>query len=214
MRYLSVVKKTFGFIGIIWLLAVSACGPSVRITASWHDPKEQPIRFSKILVVAIGKDLRKRRLAEDAIRHELDIHGFMVAGSIDAFGPGFGQNGDSVRERGALLDSGFDGIVTVRVLSVDEHDRWVPGAGYYAPIGFYRGFYGYSRRVWAYYSSPGYQVTDVRVLLESNCYRVSTGALLWSGQSEAFSRNPTRETANQYAKNIVADLLSNRVIQP
>ncbi len=168
----------------------------------------------KILVLAIGKDLRKRQLTEDAIRDELRKHGFIASASIDEFGPGFGQNGDSARMRGAILDRGFDSALTARVVAIDEHDRWMPGTMYYGPVGFYRGFYGYYFRVWGYYADPGYQVTDVRVLLESNCYRVETGSLLWSGQSEAFSRNPTPEMAARYAKNIVGDLLSKRVIQP
>ncbi|HXD79618.1 MAG TPA: hypothetical protein VN616_17500 [Puia sp.] len=210
------MKKFIGpFVGaLLSLLTMAGCGPSVHLTASWHDAKEPPARFSKILVLAIGKDLRKRQMAETAICDELHRRDFTARSGIDEFGPSFGQGGDSAMEYSAMQDRGFDGILTVRVLSVDEHDRWVPGTTYYGPIGFYRGFYGYYHRVWGYYSSPGYQVTDVKVLLESNCYRVSTGALLWSGQSEALSRNPTRETAHRYAKNIVADLLSNGVIQP
>jgi hypothetical protein len=71
---------------------------------------------------------------------------------------------------------------------------------YYGPMGYYRGFYGYYYRVWGYYRDPG--------------YRVATGTLLWSGQSEAFTRNPKSETAGRYAKNVVGDLLKKRVIAP
>ena len=116
--------------------------------------------------------------------------------------------------RRLLLDKQFDGVLTVRVLNVNEHDRWVPGSLYYGPIGFYRGFYGYYYRTWAYYDEPGYMVTDVEVLLESNLYKVDTGELLWSGQSKAFSRNPTPEMASRYAKNIVNDMITKRVFIP
>jgi len=201
-------------ITLLLLVATAGCGPSVRLTASWYDANEPPARFSKILVLAIGKDLYKRQLAEGAIRDELRKHGFVARSSIEDFGPSFGQNDDSIGMRSAILDRGFDAALTVRVVSVDEHDRWMPGTTYYGPIGYYRGFYGYYYRVWGYYANPGYQVTDVRVLLESNCYRIATGTLLWSGQSEAFTRNPTPETAVRYAKNVVEDLLRKRVIQP
>jgi hypothetical protein len=196
------------------LLVTLGCGPSVRLTGSWYNTKEQLTKFSKILVLPIGKDLRKRQLTEDALRDELHKHGFMASTSIDEFGPDFGQNRDSARVRGAILDRGFDGALTARVVAIDEHDRWMPGAKYYGPVGFYRGFYGYYYRLWGYYADPGYQVTDVRVLLESNCYRVETGLLLWPGQSEAFSRNPTPGMAARYAKNIFGDLLLKRVILP
>ena len=212
------MKTTIGFktIAVTLLLMVSTmgCGPSVHLTASWYDANEPPARYAKIMVLAIGKDLHKRQLAEAAMRDELRNHGFVASSSIEEFGPSFGQDNDSTRMRSALLERGFDAALTVRVASVDERDRWVPGTVYYGPIGYYRGFYGYYYRVWGYYGDPGYQVTDVRVLLESNFYRVNTGSLLWSGQSVAFTRNPTPEMAAQYAKNVVGDLLAKRVIQP
>jgi len=197
---------------LLLVTTMLGCGPTVRLTASWHDINEPSSRPSRILVVAIGKDLQKRQLAEDAIRDELTKHALTARSSIEELGPAFGRDDDSIHMRDVLLEHGFDAVLTVRVLAVDEHDRWVPGGVYYGPIGFYRGFYGYYHRVWGYYTDPGYQVTDVKVLLESNFYRVNTGTLLWSGQSEAFSRNPTPQMAAQYAKNIVGDLLAKRVI--
>lgn len=196
------------------LVAIVGCGPTVRLTASWYDANEPPAKYSKILVLAIGKDLRKRQLAEEALRDELRNHAFVASSSIEEFGPSLGQNGDSIRMRSAMLERGFDAALTVRVVSVNERDRWVPGTVYYGPIGYYRGFYGYYYRVWGYYGDPGYHTTDVRVLLESNFYRAASGTLLWSGQSEAFTRNPTPEMASRYAKNVVGDLLAKRVIQP
>lgn len=201
-------------ITLFLLVATAGCGPSVRLTASWYDANEPPARSSKILVLAIGKDLHKRQLAEEAIRDELRKYGFVASSSIEDFGPSFGQNGDSIGMRSAVLDRGFDAALTVRVVSVDERDRWVPGTMHYGPLGYYRGFYGYYYRVWGYYADPGYRVTDVTVLLESNYYRIATGTLLWSGQSEAFTRNPTPEMAARYAKNVVEDLLRKKVIQP
>lgn len=197
------------------MLAVmfAGCGPTVRLTASWHDPSQPPVRFSKILVLAIGKDLGKRTLAENAIAGELQRQGFEAQGSIVELGPAFGQNNDSVMMRSTMLEHGFDGALTVRVLSIDEHDRWVPGTTYYGPMGFYRGFYGYYRRVWGYYATPGYQVMEVEVLLESNLYRTATGDLLWTGQSKAFSRNPTPESAARYARYIVKDLIAKGAIR-
>jgi hypothetical protein len=192
----------------------NSCGPSVQLTASWSDNTNQPTRFSKILVIAIGKDLKKRKLGEDHIKAELQKHGFSASASLDEFGPSFAGQYDSTKMQQLLMDKQFDGVITVRVLNINEHDRWVPGSIYYGPVGFYRGFYGYYYRVWGYYGEPGYTVTDVEVLLESNLYRVATGQLLWSGQSKAFSRNPTPAIAGHYAKNIVTDMIRKGVISP
>ncbi|WP_037361254.1 hypothetical protein [Asinibacterium sp. OR53] len=189
-----------------------SCSPSIRMTASWSDNNVQPVRFSKILVVAIGKDLEKRRLGEDHIKAELQKRGIFAATSLDEFGPGLASQIDSGKMRQTILDKQFDGIITVRVLNINEHDRWVPGHIYYGPVGFYRGFYGYYTRVWGYYGDPGYTVTDVEVLLESNLFKAATGELLWSGQSKSFTRDPTSEMATRYAKNIVEDMIRKGVI--
>lgn len=198
----------------VLLVLQNACSVPVRLTASWSDGSAQPVRFSKIAVLSIGKNLANRRLAEDNIKAELALHGFTAVRGIDEFGPEFSGTNDSVKMNRMLIDRHFDGALTVRVVRVDEHERWVPGTVYYRPVGFYRGFYGYYYRAWSYYSEPGYKVTDVEVLLESNLYNVQTGALLWSGQSKAFTRNPTAAMAAHYAKNIVNDMISKRVIIP
>ncbi|HTR31550.1 MAG TPA: hypothetical protein VMH27_19895 [Puia sp.] len=199
-------------LSIFALPLLISCGPSVRLTASWSDRSIQPVRFTKVLVMAIGNDLEKRRLGEDGIKAELQRHGIAAVTSLDEFGPDFAKMNDSVRMRRILRDKQFDGAVTIRVLNVNEHDRWVPGGYFYGPVGFYRGFYGYYYHVWGYYDEPGYVVKDVEVLLESNLYLVDTGELLWSGQSKAFSRNPTPQMASRYAKNIVNDMIAKGVI--
>ncbi|MCF3107689.1 hypothetical protein LL912_02740 [Niabella sp. CC-SYL272] len=187
------------------------CGTSVRLTASWSSGSKEA-RLSKILVMAIGKDLEKRTLGETSVKKELQRNGIAGLTSIEEFGPDFARQQDSIKIRQALLSKQFDGILTIRVLDIHEHDRWVPGDDYYGPISFYHRFYSYYYKVWKHYINPGYFVTDVEVLLESNLYRVSTGVLLWSGQSKAFSRNPTPAMAARYAKNIVEDMLQKGAI--
>ena len=189
-----------------------SCGPSVQLTGSWSDRSIQPVRFTKVMVMAIGNDLEKRRLGENGIKAELQKRGFTAVTSLDEFGPDFAKMKDSVQMRRILRDKQFDGALTIRVLNVNERDRWVPGGYYYGPVGFYHGFYGYYYRVWGYYDEPGYVIRDVEVLLESNLYRVDSGELLWSGQSKAFSRDPTPQMATRYAKNIVNDMIAKGVI--
>jgi len=102
----------------------------------------------------------------------------------------------------------------VRVISVEEDKRWVRAAGeYYYPENVYLGFYRYYN-TYGWVPNAGYLATDVKVLLESNLYNIKTGTLLWSGQSTAFSRNPTPKIAERYAKNIIADMLKKNVIAP
>ncbi|WP_431209573.1 hypothetical protein ACQ86N_25915 [Puia sp. P3] len=192
-------------------LVYSSCEPAVRLSGSWVQRDVLPTRYSKVFVMSLGKDLSKRRLGEDHIRAELLRRGIVAVTSLDEFGPDFSRT-DSGVMRQVLLDRQFDGVVTIRVLGINERDRWIPTAGIYGPSGYYHGFYGYYYRFGGYYYEPGYVVTDVEVLLESNFYRTSTGELLWTGQSRAFYRDPTPAMAGRYAKNIVDDMIGKGVL--
>lgn len=209
--WLSAVR----ILSCLWMgvFLFGSCSSPIKLTASWVDPGISPERFSNILVLSIGKDLEKRRLAEDNIKAELNRNGYTAATSLAVFEPDFAKKYDSVSLRRILLENRFDAVVTVRVLNVQEKDRWVPGnfyygPGYFGPGAYYHGFYGYYFRVYGYYDQPGYMVTDVEVLLESNLYKVETGGLLWSGQSKAFTRDPTPSLAARYARNIVSEMIA------
>jgi NAD(P)-dependent dehydrogenase (short-subunit alcohol dehydrogenase family) len=77
------------------LLLSGGCSSPVKLVASWTDPQATPMKFSHILVMAIGKDLSKRQLAEQAIQKELRGYGYDAFASINEFGPSFGQRTDS-----------------------------------------------------------------------------------------------------------------------
>lgn len=192
------------------LIAVTlvSCAPSVTLTGTWRTPAVTTVKFSHVLVAAIGKDLAKRTLGENTLARELNETGVPAATSLAVFTPGFAATFDSVTVQQQLKDKGFDGVLTIRVLRIDEQQRWMPG--YDAPYD-YGGFYRYYYRYGQYgYGRP---VTEVRVLLESNLYDLRTGTLLWTGQSVAISRDPTKQMARQYAKNVVGDLLDKKVIE-
>jgi len=209
------MRRIFSRPACLLLLSVGllySCEPSVKLTASWSNKNAYPTAFYRVLVVSFGTDLGKRRLGEDHIRAELQRHGLVAVSSLDQFGPNFTEI-DSIKMRGILLDNHFDGVVTIRVLKIDEQDRWEPGIRVLGPVEVYQGYYGYYYRMGRYYRG-GYTVTDVEVLLESNLYRVTNGELLWSGQSRAFSKDPTEAMADRYARNIVEDMIRKHVILP
>jgi hypothetical protein len=202
-------------LALVVLLLFPGCEPSVRLMGSWSDNNQPAARFLRVLVIAIGRDEHKRGMAEKALSDELRQKGYSASGSMEVYGPTPGWGEDSVGLRRLIAGQHFDGALTVRVVSVDEHDRWLMRIGYSGPAGHYQDFYDYYYHVLSYYTGdPGYRVGEERVLLESNLYRTESGALLWSGQSEAFSRDPTPAMAAKYARNVVGDMLNKGVLKP
>jgi hypothetical protein len=51
------------------------------------------------------------------------------------------------------------------------------------------------------------------VLIESNLYDVLTTELLWVGQSKTYTKEPSAELFNDFAKVVVADLAKNNLLQ-
>jgi len=141
------------------------------------------------------------------LAQELGESGIHATTSLAAFTPAFATTFDSSNIQQKLFAKGFDGVLTIRVLRVDEYQRWVPG---YATPYLYGRFYRYYYRYGVY--DFGHETTDVQVLLESNLYDLRSNKLLWTGQSIAVSRNPTKQMARQYAKNVISDMLNKKII--
>lgn len=77
------MNKTYIILAILSAtLKFTACGPSVKLTASWTDTQAPQVKLTKILAMAIGKDLAKRKLGEDAAGKELRGYGYNAATSL------------------------------------------------------------------------------------------------------------------------------------
>jgi hypothetical protein len=179
------IASCFLFIGMLFL---HACSP-VQLTSSWSDGNEQPVSFSRILVLSFAGDTAKRRLGEDHIKGELERHRQTAFTSLDIFGPGFAAS-DSLSRRQLLLDKGFDGVVTFRVLNVDDD---------YQPNSLFT-------------LHPSFSLVEQDVYMSSELYRVKDKKMLWHGQSNSSSTDPTEYMAKRYARNIVRDMIHKRVL--
>ena len=149
------------------------------------------MRFDRILVVSFGRDPAKRKLGEDHIKAEMERHGQVAFTSLDVFGPGF-ASADSLSRRQLLLEKGFDGLVTFRVTSVDDDYAWQLN------------------------TMPTLHLTrtvdEQVVYMTSELYRVKDDKIMWRGQSNSSSSDPTEDMATRYARNIVRDMINKRVL--
>jgi hypothetical protein len=194
---------------------ISSCSPSIELTGTWNDQNSTGKKLNKIAVMAIGKNLSNRQLAENKLVSELTKRGFTAVSSLTFLPPDF-QQLDTMAIGGALQRNNVDGLITVRVVSKSESQRYVPGTTYAGGYGYpgYYGHWGGYYSSYGYYSSPGYTVTDVEVLLETNLYDLSTGHLLWIGQSKAFTGTATDLIVTKYAVDVVNDIVTKKVIVP
>jgi len=176
---------------LICTAAVCSCGSPVQLTDSWSSAGTNPVGFSKILVVSFARDAARQKLGEDHIKAELQQHGITALTSLEVFNPSF-TDIDSATMVHRLLEKHFDGMITLRVLKVDEEDTWEYGS--------------------ILFPKPDRTIEHVNVLLRSDLYQVDNGKLLWWGRSTSFTRDPTDDMATRYAKNIVRDMIRKKVL--
>jgi hypothetical protein len=173
-----------------WMLSLYSCSP-VQLTSAWSDKNAQPAGISRILVVSFAKDSAKRKFGEDHIKAEILRHRLVAFASLDVFGPGFAA-ADSVTRRRLLLENKFDGLVTFRIINVQEDYQWQLNT--------------------LLTKYPVRSVVEQDVQMGSELYRVKDNKLIWWGRSISSSTDPTEMMAEKYARNIVRDMIKKKVL--
>lgn len=168
--------KSFFIILIALLLA--GCS-STTMQSSWKAPgatytKEQ---FKKVMVVALFKDETSRRIAEDKIaaKNSTFRTSYMSLGSDQ-------QNMGEESFKEVVKKDGYDGVLTLHLIDVQNTTSYVPGT-------YQRGYYGWYGMNYGGFYTPGYYVQDKNYIIETNFFSVSQDKLLWSGVTSTL--NPT-----------------------
>lgn len=168
-------------------LALAACasGTSTRIVESWKAPGAGPLRFNKVLALAIVKNDDIRKLAEDELQADLKgvqaVQGYKFIRTEDF--------GDRERAKEVLLREGFDGVIALRMAAARNEMSWTVHEPLGSDATFWGGFYGLPPELNA--------STVVRV--EISIYTLPEDKLVWSGVSETF--NP------QHSQQVVAAIV-------
>ena len=172
---------------ITWLLvlAVALIGgcASTQVVHTWKVPEaQQPL--GRTLVLGLFNTESVRRSYEDQMTAALQAEGLEATPAT----PLLPQVDMTAREKvdEVLQDSAFDHVLVTRMVSVSEREHWVSTPAPMPPHG-YRGLSGYYWGAVPGMYSPGYITQDTIVLLETNIYRVSDEALIWSATSETFN---------------------------
>ncbi len=212
----------------IVLMIFTSCAPQIELSSSWTNKRSTVKNSPMVMVMVLGKDLANRQAVENFMVAELHTNGHKAIAALDVFKPEV-QKYDSASMVNLLRENKIDMLLTSSVVKVTEKDRYVPGTTEQVPVGTYATPMNpyYSTNYNSYYNhyntynyqvlyetrtTPGYTVTDVEVLIESNLYDVSKPELLWYGQSKSYTNEPSAELFNAFAKIVVADIVKNNLL--
>jgi hypothetical protein len=157
--------------------ALGACSSTTtELTNVWKDPNANAVRFTKVLVVCMSKDLAFRRSVEDRIVSQINngVASYTILSEDELR--------DRDKAKAKVKAEGFDGAIFVRLASVEKEQQYVPGTVYatgpYSPMW---GAYGYG---WGAAYTPGYVVESKLVQVTTNVYSVKDEKLLWASRSK------------------------------
>lgn len=183
------------------LTGLAACS-GTRVGDVWRDPGFAGGPFRNVVVFVLGTDAGVRRLAEDEFvrRLPMNTRGIAAYGLVPN-----AEQGDLEKVRARLRSSGFDGAIVARLAGVEGTSPRAAGGGERVPVS-YRTLGDYYVSTYQELERPG----DVRlartVRIQTNLYAVASESLIWSGVSQTFNPEATREVAGDVAKVVVEQL--------
>lgn len=187
-------------------LLLGACAPSTTIVNQWQSPDPGPA-VTKVLVVGVIRDVSVRRTFEDQMVAALRARGVQAEPAY-RFAPEDGPLPEAAIER-AVRESGATGLLTTRVVKVEQQANVLPPPAWGPPYGFY-GWYG---SAWGpafgypYAYAPAQVVISDNVYAEVRLYRVAGDTLIWTATTRTFSPSNPQQDSAAFA-NVIADQLA------
>ncbi len=186
----------------------AACS-STHVTSSWKSPEASAVNLSvkKIMVVALLPEGQRelQKTMEKQMVDDLTSKGISAVSAYEQYGPKYFPRNEE-RAIDKMHAAGVDGVLTVVLLDKNKERRYTPGTSRFAPVGFYRNWFGYYSTVYGRVYEPGYYSSATKFYWESNLYDLSPDKLLYSAQSESFDPSSISRLAGDYSNKIVADM--------
>lgn len=196
------------------MITLLGCASS-KITSSWKAKDQQPVKYNKILVIAVLKD------NDAAIRSEMEGHlvgdltaaGLAAVSATSEYGPKAFVNSDENKVLESIQGKGFDAVMTIVLLNKQQEREYFPGKVIYSPYRIYQDrFWRYYTTMYTRIETEGYYSTTTKYFWESNLYDLAGKKLVYSVQTESFDPATTGSMAHQYGRLIVDDVLKSKIL--
>jgi hypothetical protein len=192
------------------LLAATLVGcASTKLVDVWQDDSYTGRPLTKLLVIAVSKDERDRRIFEDTFAQEFRAQGVEAVPGYTILTGGATLENEAISQ--AIEGKGFDGVVISNYAGSDEETVYYPGrtrteawgTGGYRGRGGYDGYY---RRTWETVSDPGYTAKYTTIFIETNIYKTADQKLIWSARSETYDPGSVVEIIDALSKEVTASM--------
>ncbi len=198
------MKKPVIAVSILVCLLLAGCA-STQFVSTWKEPTagSGTLTGKKIATFVASPESATRRPAEDLLASEISARGAEgVAGYTLLPGK---QAKDKDKAKAVLEEAGFDYVLVLKTVDVEDETNYVPGDTWYTPV-YYRTWGGYWGRTWTGYSTPGYTSTSTVYTVETLVYRLSDEKMIWAGRSETTNPKSLQSFVSDYASAVDDEL--------
>ena len=189
------------------LTSALACAThsGTQLTDSWREPSTTQLAFNRTLVVFMSPNASARQTVEDRLASR-------IPNAVPAYRaiPDLNQ-GDPAAARRQLQGQGFDGIVAMRVVAVQQGaGEYVPGNNWYATPRDFDAFWGPS---WVVVEDPGYRVEHRDVTVETRIFSLADNKLVWAARTKTDNPKSVDHLVESTADAIAAQLREQGLIR-
>jgi hypothetical protein len=196
----------YGTVIALAVLLISCAGTALTSKEVNKAYKGKPV--SDILIIAITGNEDSRRNYERMFVKRLQSLGLEAIASLDVME----MPADLELKKDAILETvdkyENDGVIITHLKGKEEKEVYSRGE---PVLQSYFGYYQTWHRI-AY--TPGYSGSRSILQLETNLFNVKSEALMWSGQSETWNKDRTKEIIRDVIDLVVKDLEKNGLIAP
>jgi len=208
-------KKITFLAGLITvcLFLISSCATTSLMTV-WKDDQYQG-KVQKVLVIGISKRDTVKRAFESEFVRQLKARGIDAVPSFRVLPSDKKLEKEQIDKKAKELNA--DAILLTRMVDQKTVKTYYPGETYVYPRGgpyggryrgpdYHRHYYGYYGRGYSYVTTPGYEIENQVVYLETNLYDIKTENLVWSALSETFVEGAGQDVIRSFIGTIIKNM--------
>lgn len=180
---------------------------------TWSTTEDYDRKFNNILVMGLINNVNLRNEVENEVVFTGRKFDLRCVNGMSMFPPELGKPFEDVeRAKERMRKDGFDGVVTVTLVDINE-PRYIPPETAYSPLVYYDRFGNYFFRTYDLVYRPGYFTRNTNYFIETNFYELKVGKLVWSGRSTIFPPAELATYLPNYAKGLFKELKIERIIE-
>jgi hypothetical protein len=167
--------------------------PMTTVPRTWRIPGYKNVVFKDVMILAVTPSDREdvRKAMEDAFVAELSSDYTRARSSWKILPEHKDLTEDKLEAE--VRKAGFDSVLLVRNVAVDEDEEYVKPKKYYKRAPKKHRYKNYYRSSYEIINEPGYYKTNKTYRLESNLYQTSDAELVWSSHSKTVNPHSVDE---------------------